>query len=426
MSFGQTQRPTFAQPTRHVVFSLIFSLLTPFSPAIKDCATRLPFSANDSQRSTPKFLPLIMTLLKNQHPDPSTFIAYSHAAAGHEGVRSDPTGAILIKPCTAAEVAFYESAADHPDVQVYMPVFMGTLALNENQEKASAIIPAPMIPNGLKNGAAAAWVPSGGKKINTGLSIVLENVTAGFKRPNVIDLKLGARLWNDDAPEAKRRKLDETSKVTTSGSLGFRIAGMKVYQPDGKGKAEDGAEEHVEAEEDGYKSYDKYYGRGLTADNVHVAFEKFFGGEETLKKHGRTRSVAKRLAREVRNVAEVLEKTESRMYSASILMVYEGDEEAIEAALDEEKRRGAMRRANPGPENGEVKDGEEDEQDDDEVEGEDEDEDEDELRPKVSDMRLIDFAHAQWTPGQGPDINALQGVRAVLKILERLTDEHNI
>jgi inositol-polyphosphate multikinase len=365
-----------------------------------------------------------MTLLKNQNPDPSTFIAYSHAAAGHEGVRSDPTGAILIKPCTAAEVAFYESAADHPDVQAYMPIFMGTLALNENQEKVNAIIPTPLIPNGLKNGTAAAWIPSGGKKINTGLSIVLENVTAGFKRPNVIDLKLGARLWNDDAPEAKRRKLDETSKVTTSGSLGFRIAGMKVYQSDGKGKPEDGVEEHVEVEEDGYKSYDKYYGRSLTTENVHLAFEKFFGGEEILKKPGRTRSIAKRLAREVRNLAEVLEKTESRMYSASILMVYEGDEEAIEAAMEEEKRRGMMRRINPGHEHGPVNDGEEaEEQDDDE---EDEEDEEDEHKPKVSDMRLIDFAHAQWTPGQGPDTNALQGVRAVLEILERLTEEHNI
>jgi inositol-polyphosphate multikinase len=360
-----------------------------------------------------------MTMPKNQPPDPSTFIAYSHAAAGHEGVRSDPTGAILIKPCTAAEVAFYESAADHPDFQAYMPTFMGTLALNENQDKASATISAPVIPNGLKNGAAAAWVPSGGKKINTGLSIVLQNVTAGFKRPNVIDLKLGARLWNDDAPEAKRRKLDETSKVTTSGSLGFRIAGMKVYWPEGKGKAEDGVEEHVELEEDGYMSYDKHYGRGLTAENVHVAFDKFFGGVESLTKPGPTRSVVKKLAREVRNLADVLEKTESRMYSASILMVYEGDEEAIEAALEEEKRREATRRANPEDESEEGKDSEEDEEDE-------EDDDDAEHRPKVFDMRLIDFAHAQWTPGQGPDTNALQGVRGVLKILERLTVEHNI
>ena len=391
---------------------------------MKHCAIRLPFSANDPHHSTSNFLPLIMTLLKNQYPDPSTFIAYSHAAAGHEGVRSDPTGAILIKPCTAAEVAFYQSAADHPQFQAYMPTFMGTLAPNENQETASAVIPAPLTPSGVKNGTAAAWVPSGGKKLNTGLSIVLENVTAGFKKPNVIDLKLGARLWNDDAPEAKRRRLDESSNVTTSGSLGFRVAGMKVYRPEGKGKPEDDIEEHVEIEEDGYLSYDKYYGRGLAAENVHVAFEKLFGGEEALKKSSQARSVAKRLARDVRNLAEVLEKTESRMYSASILMVYEADEEAIEAALEEEKRRGAMRRANPGQEDGKIKDGEEDEeQDDDDEEEEEEDE---EQRPKVCDMRLIDFAHAQWTPGQGPDTNALQGVRAVLKILEQLTEEHNI
>lgn len=347
-----------------------------------------------------------MALPRTQDPDPSTFIAYSHAAAGHDGVCSDPTGAMLIKPCTPAEVAFYESAADHPDFQTYMPTFMGTLTLNENQEASPATISAPVISNGLKNSGAGGWKPSGGKKLDTGLSIVLENVTAGFKRPNVIDLKLGARLWDDDALEAKRKKLDELSDATTSGSLGFRVAGMKVYRP---GKSKSGFEEHIEFKEDGYLSYDKYYGRGFGTENIHEAFEEFLGGEETLKKPGRTKRVAKRLAREVRSLAAVLEKDESRMYSASILMVYEGDDEAMEAALEDEKRRGVVRTADPGNEDEEDKDSEDDEE---------------RQRPKVSDMRLIDFAHAQWTPGHGPDNNALQGVRSVLKILERFTAEN--
>lgn len=292
-----------------------------------------------------------------------------------------------------------------------MPTFMGTLALNEKNElvaPTAATICAPAI---AADGGGVGWVPSGGKKLETGLSIVLENVTSGFRRPNVIDLKLGARLWADEAPEAKRKKLDEVSEGTTSGSLGFRIAGMKIYRPDGRGKGGRRCQECVDVGEDGYLSFDKFYGRVFSAENVREAFVEFLGAEEDLRKQGRTKDVAKRLAKEVRALASVLEKEESRMYSASILMVYEGDERAMEAAFEDEERRAATRATGAG--NGE-------ERDEDSKEDDDENEEE---KPKIYDMRVIDFAHARWTPGQGPDDNALQGIRSVLKILERLAAE---
>lgn len=341
--------------------------------------------------------------------DPATFTAYSHAAAGHEGVRSDPTGTILIKPCTRAEVAFYESAATHPAFQTYMPTFMGTLTLNENQDiSAATIVPAPLIRDVTAGGSAVPWVPSGGKKLDTGISIVLENVTAGFKRPNVIDLKLGARLWADDAPEAKRRKLDETSNATTSRSLGFRICGMRVYRPDRKPKEELRFAEHIEVDKDGYFSFGKSYGRKFNADNVHEAFVEYFGGSEALKKPNGPGIVVRKLARELKNLACVLKNEESRMLSASILMVYEGDEEAMKVALEKEKQRPASKDAEIPSEDERL---EENEDSDDEEE------------PKVYDMRLIDFAHASWTPGQGPDENALEGIRSVLKILDQIDTE---
>jgi hypothetical protein len=101
------------------------------------------------------------------------------------------------------------------------------------------------------------------------------------------------------------------------------------------------------------------------------------------------------------------------MYSASILMVYEGDEQALEKALQEESASNTGNQA----QNSEVEPQGIAEDDDD-------DEDEDQPEPKIHDVRLIDFAHAQWTPGQGPDENALQGVRSVLKILIELAEHH--
>lgn len=212
--------------------------------------------------------------------DPSTLVAYSHAAAGHDGVQSDPTGEMLIKPCTTSEVAFYESAAAHPDFKAYMPTFMGTLSLNKNNETSASTLAAPEAAEGENKSAAGDWTPSGGKKLETGLSIVLENVTKGFKKPNVIDLKLGAQLWSEDAPEAKRRQLDEVSDATTSRSLGFRIAGMQVYRPHQPPGEHTSAPPHVELTDTGYMIYDKFYGREFNAGNVHEAFVDYFGGKQ--------------------------------------------------------------------------------------------------------------------------------------------------
>lgn len=83
------------------------------------------------------------------------------------------------------------------------------------------------------------------------------------------------------------------------------------------------------------------------------------------------------------------------MYSASILLVYEGDVD--EYANTKQK----LRSAHP----------------------EDEDEDDEETLPKLAEVKMIDFAHATWTPGQGPDENSLQGMRSTAKILKELLDK---
>lgn len=266
-----------------------------------------------------------------------------------------------------------------------------------------------------------SWTPSDGKKLETGLAIVLENVVAGFQHPNILDVKLGARLWADDAPTAKRLKLDDVSKETTSSSLGFRITGMKVWMGN-EPQTSAGADVNIEEIKDGYKSFGKSYGRAFKADNVRDAFVTYLGGREPAAdqshlKRKRGKLLARRLLRELESMQFALEHEESRMYSASILMVYEGNEEALERALAEERftedengRDGhgeGLATANPKEE----------------VEEEEEEEElelEEEHIPKVHEVRLIDFAHARWTPGQGPDENALQGIRSVVKILKDL------
>ncbi|KAJ5086522.1 hypothetical protein NUU61_007829 [Penicillium alfredii] len=406
-------------------------------------------------------------------------VPFDHVAAGHEGVRCTLSGSLIAKPCTPQEVAFYESSPLHPAFQEFMPLYIGSLssagqqqplAVAAAQESGAVFLPTPedsattSVEPPSQTPAAAheaaptptkeeGWIPSGGKKLETGLSIVLENVACGFRRPNVLDVKLGARLWADDAPPAKRNKLDAVSNETTSSSLGYRIAGMKVWTGHNgetdegdrtdpyatKYEGAEGAKGEV-IEKDGYRRYDKWYGRSFNDQNVRQGFETFLAGAKA-GREDRSTLVARRLAEELKNVQHVLESEESRMYSSSVLVVYEGDPEAMEHALEEEKKI---------PEPGSKDTEEDDEEEDFEIPEEalelvdvqlgngraqqainisidpqtapipdlgDEDEEE---TPKVHDLRLIDFAHANWTPGQGPDENILKGIRSLVKMFEEL------
>lgn len=63
--------------------------------------------------------------------------------------------------------------------------------------------------------------------INSGF-ILLENVTSRFKRPCVLDLKIGSRQHGDEANPAKVELQMRKCQQTTSGSIGARLCGMMV------------------------------------------------------------------------------------------------------------------------------------------------------------------------------------------------------
>lgn len=296
-----------------------------------------------------------------------------------------------MKPCTPAEISFYESVTtSHPDLVPFLPTFMGELSLSADQTAVEAVESGTIE-------TAEGIQRLHGKKLATEMHIVLENITNGFKKPNVLDLKLGAQLWDDAAKPEKRARLDEVSSKTTSGSLGFRIAGMRTYKDSQVPEVPEDLKQYVEADkESGFWVYNKMYGRKFSADDINDAFVPYvFPGAKTEAEQDRAREVLAYFLGEVKDIIEVFEKKESRMYSASILLVYEGDIE--EYANTKQKLRSAH------PE-------------------EDDEEDEDNL-PKLAAVKMIDFAHATWVPGQGPDENALRGMRSTAKILKELLDK---
>src|SRR5436190_18977132 len=272
---------------------------------------------------------IVLTLAESTHSD---------------GVRQDSSGSLIAKPCTAKEIAFYESSVHHPAFMHYMPTFMGTLSSASSQalgldtpESKGTITAHPSLtpsaadssitPNLTQQTGVipvsdpiplhdSPWVPSGGRKLETGFSIVLENVTAGFKRPNVLDVKLGARLWADDSPVDKRARLDEVSMQTTSSSLGFRIAGMKVWvggERETKADYQDIDGNNSKAaviEKDGYRVYDKWYGRSFNHENVKQGFETFLAAAKS-GESDHSKLVAARFAAELRGIQSALEAEES-------------------------------------------------------------------------------------------------------------------
>lgn len=260
----------------------------------------------------------------------------------------------------------------------------------------------------------SGWVPTNGKKIKTNTAVVLENATSEFKKPNILDVKLGTRLWADDAPAAKKARFDKIASETTHGSLGFRIAGMRVYR---------GTDDETQLDDEGYLVYDKDYGRmTMNDDNILEGFRKFVFNDAAGIDEELGQAVCAAFVHEVERIQEILEAHETRMYSSSLLFIFEGDGAALRAAIGRNNEavsavetklagRTTLRTDSGIAMSDEL-----------EVVDDDDDVDSDmESLPQVFSLKLIDFAHAQWTPGQGADENLLKGVRSVKRILEELS-----
>ncbi|TFB01240.1 Inositol polyphosphate multikinase [Trichoderma ghanense] len=385
---------------------------------------------------------------KKRIPSPDELRDYDHAVAGHAGTLCDADGELFIKPCTQTEIAFYQAveANGYRDFAEIMPLFMGDLQLSSPQDVplddallgvisddgvetskesiAAKIVEqvAKVVPSAVAE-CAASWVPNQGKKIKTDKSVVLENASFGYKKANILDVKLGVRLWADDAPAEKKRRFDAITEQTTHGNLGFRISGMKVYQ---------GSGDKAKWDKEGYMIYDKDFGRlTVNDDNVVDAFRTFIFNKTAGIDQALGRAVCAAFVRDLERVEEVLMNHETRMYSSSLLFIFEGDGAALSEAIEKNneimERESAesytcppVSRTNIGLED-RMDSGIALEDEDDSANGDDDDDD---LQlPKIYTLKLIDFAHAEFTPGLGPDENTLTGVRSLLRIFRELAGE---
>ncbi|KAG4302286.1 hypothetical protein PCANB_001568 [Pneumocystis canis] len=307
----------------------------------------------------------------------NTFVPYTNQIAGHSGVLSDISGAIICKPCTLAEIEFYLAAQNYPAFQRWMPTYIGNLTLNTTATTSQIPSQYDTLSNYSKNADA----------------IVLENLCHSFVRPSTIDVKLGSRLWDDDAPLEKRERLDWVSKHTTSGCLGFRISAMRLWC----------------VCEGIYKTYSKDWGKSLTSETVSEGFRIFLSPVETVEYKNR---VVCEWIDSLSQIQDVLRKTELRLYSSSLLFAYESDMDVLKKKIDKDNEENSDREG--GRDNNST----------DDSNGDDSSHIENGLST-ISICRLIDFAHAHWVAGQGPDENVLHGITSLKTLLMEISNEYH-
>lgn len=326
-----------------------------------------------------------------------------HQAAGHDGCLTDADETLFIKLTSPQEVEFYTSIMAHDNdrsdsdevpLLVWMPQCMGSL-----------------MPGDVTNQPAAK---------PDQVYVVLENLYAGFKRPCILDIKLGAKLTDDEVTDpAKIERLQKVSNTTTSGSHHFRVCGMKLFNQGSLEKPPivaglDDTVKVVNDNKDGaYLEFDKFYGRQLTSETVVDGIKQFF---DPILRHDPSPAatlVVKRLVQTFLKRLQLLYNTlldyEVRMFSALLLFIYEGDLSRwkVDQPLDDSHLLiddEIYGNADPLLPDRQIAD--------------DDNEDDDDMTPaeRLSQLNMIDFAHSKVTKGKGHDDNIIEGVEKLIEV----------
>ena len=108
---------------------------------------------------------------------------------------------------------------------------------------------------------------------------MLENVTANHSKPCILDLKVGTCLWYPHDSYRKRRNHEQKVKNTTSKSLGLRLHGLQIYDPN----------------HDKYHYRDKFYGRKLSEDQLRDTVTRFLDSAGKGLREGMREKIQERL-----------------------------------------------------------------------------------------------------------------------------------
>ncbi|KAH9062749.1 hypothetical protein EDB87DRAFT_1558951 [Lactarius vividus] len=318
---------------------------------------------------------------------------------GHKGIQTSDDGALLIKPALPHELQFYQDSLTNPalaSLRQWIPTYLGTLRL-EGQRTADGLANVEGIPEGEKD------------ECSTISSYFIENAAHGFLKPNILDIKLGTVLYEEDASPAKKERMQNTARRTTSGDTGIRLTGFQVF----------GNTTSLPV------IFPKNYGKTIGVSELGAGVARFFpisgsmihlpgaeaGGRMDV---GLPRTlllpVLKSIRKSVQEIRDALSVIEMRIVGGSLLIVYEGDWDRAEMGVQWLAKQAASGRESEGAM-------EEDSEEDSDSGDESDNERSGGSKPPCV-VKVIDFAHVRFKAGEGPDRGVLKGLDTVLSLLD--------
>eukprot|EP01087_Luapelamoeba_hula_P002793 TRINITY_DN1255_c0_g1_i3.p1 TRINITY_DN1255_c0_g1~~TRINITY_DN1255_c0_g1_i3.p1 ORF type:complete len:485 (+),score=124.48 TRINITY_DN1255_c0_g1_i3:202-1656(+) len=161
--------------------------------------------------------------------------------------------------------------------------------------------------------------------------IILEDLTWSYRRPCILDLKLGVRQHGKNSPPDKVHSQIEKCAKTTSASLGYRLCGLQVYN----------------TEEGEYMYKDKYYGRKLSPSNIAEPFRLFFADAQGNLRRELLESVVGRIEALLRCMQELGERF--TWFGSSLLFIYEGQQQQQQQSQQQQQQHNLATTTNDTP-----------------------------------------------------------------------------
>ncbi|SNX86465.1 related to ARG82 - dual-specificity inositol polyphosphate kinase required for regulation of phosphate-and nitrogen-responsive genes [Melanopsichium pennsylvanicum] len=308
----------------------------------------------------------------------------ANQVAGHpDGVQCLEGGRLVVKDCLVRELQFYQEVEQ---------AVTGKTAIDARQVE---LLDRLLNTMPKCHGSWQEYIGRGfgsvapAKESGQAPRIVLENLTFGYEKPNVCDIKLGTQLWDEDATDEKRQRMVKAAAGTTSGSHGIRLTGWQTYDvktqsyhvvPKAFGKTI--KPEHLDLgmrmllacpeEDDAERAEMVLAGSSIKGDTLSLRLPSL--ADELV-----VRMLCNHLIKDLEELHAIFSEIEVRMRGASLLLIYEGEPSRVSRSVAQSN-------------------------------------DVDEGKAQV---RLIDFGHATIVPGQGPDKGVLLGLSTVLDLAKK-------